>query len=353
MTTLNLNQDYESGSDITNSRIIQYAEERGWKFIRNVSWPTEMKLGLEGAEWEYRTAHWSISAMKFGDNGIAAITMSSGQITAIIYTDQADTAEEIIDRLKLLYPILESDDPEVVPVHFWTDGPNGPEATVRNLKVPDWNNISDNYAGNARSALSKVMNDKWRPGNSGQLLLWLGQAGTGKTTALRALAKEWKEWCEIHYIVDIEQFFGSHGAKYMMGVLLGANAYESDEEKYRLIVLEDAGEMLAADARTKVGQSLSRLLNIVDGLIGQGLNVMILATSNEELGKLHEAVSRPGRCAVRIKFSPLNAKETEQWMEKHNVEAKVSNKTLAELYAMTDDFDVIDATSEQSIGFGS
>ena len=48
------------------------------------------------------------------------------------------------------------------------------------------------------------------------------------------------------------------------------------------------------DAKERTGQALSRFLNVVDGLIGQGLRLLVLVTSNEELGKLHPAVSRPG-----------------------------------------------------------
>ena len=41
----------------------------------------------------------------------------------------------------------------------------------------------------------------------------------GKTFALRALAWEWREWCEFSYIVDPDAFFGQH-ADYLMSVLL-------------------------------------------------------------------------------------------------------------------------------------
>jgi hypothetical protein len=34
-------------------------------------------------------------------------------------------------------------------------------------------------------------------------------AGTGKTFGLRALAWEWREWCDFHYIVDPDTFFGT------------------------------------------------------------------------------------------------------------------------------------------------
>jgi hypothetical protein len=50
-------------------------------------------------------------------------------------------------------------------------------------------------------------------------------------------------------------------------------------------------------------------LNVVDGLIGQGLRVLVLVTTNEELKSLHPAVARPGRAAANIEFHALSRHE--------------------------------------------
>jgi hypothetical protein len=63
------------------------------------------------------------------------------------------------------------------------------------------------------------------------------------------------------------------------------------------------------DAKARTGQALSRFLNVVDGLIGQGLRLLVLVTSNEDLGKLHPAVNRPGRCIQKILFQPFTSVE--------------------------------------------
>src|ERR1041384_3646648 len=60
---------------------------------------------------------------------------------------------------------------------------------------------------------------EFRPAHGGQLILWHGLAGTGKTFGLRALAWEWRDWCDLHYIVDPDSFFGDH-ADYLMSVLM-------------------------------------------------------------------------------------------------------------------------------------
>src|SRR5438552_1204993 len=97
-----------------------------------------------------------------------------------------------------------------------------------------------------------------------------------------------KAWCRFHVIVDPEQFFGT-GADYMMTVLLertdddnAARDENPTDSLWRLLVLEDTGELLSVDAKDRRGQGLSRLLNVCDGLLGQSLNVLVLITTNED-----------------------------------------------------------------------
>ena len=42
------------------------------------------------------------------------------------------------------------------------------------------------------------------------------------------------------------------------------------EGRWRLLLLEDCDELIGADAKRASGQALSRLLNLTDGLLGQG-----------------------------------------------------------------------------------
>src|SRR5256886_15351988 len=102
------------------------------------------------------------------------------------------------------------------------------------------------------------------------------------------------------------------------GFLLEEGSEDDDSGRaWRVLVLEDTGELLSAEARIAVGQGLSRFLNVVDGLIGQGLRVLVLVTTNEELRKLHPAVARPGRCAANVEFKPLTGAEATAWLERH------------------------------------
>jgi hypothetical protein len=248
--------------------------------------------------------------------------------------------------------------------------------------VPEWNEIRENYAQSTKAGLEEIMSG-FRPAHGGQLILWHGEVGTGKTFALRALAWQWREWCQIHYVVDPDTFFGEH-ADYLMTVLMqsggmgehvgmlmsvhwvgmgpGFTSYgpdvfdvhedvmddegEQDPEEaalahglrpaphWRLLVLEDTGELLRPDAKSIIGQGLSRFLNVVDGLIGQGLRVLVLVTTNERIETLHPAVARPGRCAANIEFDPFSEQEATAWLNSRGAGVGAdAPRVLASLYA--------------------
>ena len=75
-------------------------------------------------------------------------------------------------------------------------------------------------------------------------------------------------------------------------------------------------------------------------MIGQGLRVLVLVTTNEEIKTLHPAVARPGRCAANVRFEPLSREEALSWLGAHGSEAQVTSATtLASLYALAEGLD--------------
>jgi hypothetical protein len=110
---------------------------------------------------------------------------------------------------------------------------------------------------------------------------------------------------------------------------------EAPQHLWRLLMLEDSGEFLTMDAKARTGQALSRFLNVVDGLIGQGWRLLVLVTSTEALGTLHPAVSRPGRCVQKIRFQPFTTVEANAWLARYGETRSMgdTSRTLAELYA--------------------
>ena len=111
---------------------------------------------------------------------------------------------------------------------------------------------------------------------------------------------------------------------------------QADQNKWTVFILEDAEELISADAKNEVGQGLGQLFNVTDGLIGQGLKILFIITTNTKIEKFHPAIIRPGRCLVRHEFSKFGAKETKQWFKtkkaEHLMPGLDHEYTLAELY---------------------
>jgi hypothetical protein len=335
--------------------------ERGLTHLRTGGWATSVRSldAIEDAVHRV-SGDGSESVLAERDGTLAQLSLYSGWVHVQVAAEDPDRVERTLAELKELFPPPDPSSSHKVSVQFWTYGPHGPISSYREVSVPEWADLADNYSASTRRALDGLM-DGFKPAHGGQLILWHGEAGTGKTFALRALAWEWRDWCELKYIVDPDSFFGEH-ADYLMSVLtqpgyaempdprvmqrmmmsggyagFGGRPNEDGEgnKAWRLLILEDTGELLTPDAKSIIGQGLSRFLNVVDGLIGQGLRILVLVTTNEPIKALHPAVARPGRCAANIEFEPLSVEESNAWLERHGVDERVARPTLlGDLYAL-------------------
>jgi hypothetical protein len=268
-----------------------------------------------------------------GEGCLAAVFLSRGTVHLRVGARNVDDLAAARAWIRERYPVVKPSEEQRIWITFWSLSPHGACEMTRKIDVPRWDEVGENYPADMRDSVARLMSSEFEPGLGGRLLLWHGEPGTGKTYALRSLAWEWRSWCDFHYVTDPETFFGS-SPTYMLDVLLNESDDESDEGgRWRLLILEDTGELLAADAKERTGQGLSRLLNVVDGLIGQGLRVLVLVTTNEALRSLHPAVSRPGRCASQIEFTAFSADEAAEWLARHGAEAVPRPGTLASLYA--------------------
>lgn len=250
----------------------------------------------------------SVAVWKADDGYVVTAAYADGDVEVRGLAATPDTARHLADTHAAAYPPATPVADGLVRIRFWYDSAFGPSSRVRALACPAWMDIAANYPQDVRGQLSDLAALQPADDLGGRLILFHGPPGTGKSFVLRALASEWASFCDVHYVTDPDEMLAQ--ASYLT-TLLSDNA---GEERWRLLVLEDSGEFAAEDARTRSGAGLSKLLNAADGLLGQGTRTMFLITTNEPVGSLHPAVTRPGRCLANVELGPFPAEEASEWL---------------------------------------
>jgi hypothetical protein len=261
----------------------------------------------------------------------------------MVTASTADVADEVIAAVRrAVSPGQEA--AGKVRLTMWTVGNGGsPNRHRRWVDTPVWDSIGGNYPGEVGIALTRLTGLARPSEHGGRLLLWYGEPGTGKTTAIRSLAHEWRDWADIHLVLDPEAFFAS--PEYLMHVVADEDLWDPtamSTSRWKVLVVEDADELIRADARVDAGASMSRLLNLTDGILGHGLRVLLLITTNEPMHGLHPAVVRPGRCLADVQFRPFSRPEAIAWLD-GVAQVPSGELTLAELFRALGDRDPVTA----------
>ena len=248
-----------------------------------------------------------------------------------IYTNNEEFRDKIFN---CIVPIVEEYPCEV----YWvTQGSNGFGINKLTLKDGLFN-IKSHY--NDDFNYTKV-NEFIRSKDSG-LIIFHGTPGTGKTFVLRNLAQENPD---IHFYFMDKSTFNYIDNQSLIQFLF------SEQIKNSIFVLEDC-ETLLTDRINTGNHLLSTILNLSDGILGDGLNIKFICTFNADLVKIDKAILRKGRLKYKYEFKALTPEKTQMLAKELNKNIPSDKSlTVAEIYNWEEDNNN-KAPKRKPIGFG-
>lgn len=293
----------------------------------------------------HRAVSTTTTAMCFATTPIGSLLIGSRSLMADVFVSAATLhdANTLIEFVRSRIPSTDRERPEVM-LRTWHLGDFGPEFEDRRVDQQDWVDIEHNYPVRVARQFRRLV-DLTEPTNAGRLILLHGPPGTGKSTAIRTLAKEWRKWCTTNIVADPEQLF--RAPNYLNRVLRERpdvaarprlDRIPEAQQRWRLIVAEDTDEYLHSTARNDAGASLGRLLNVTDGINSDSHRALVILTTNEHVRNLHPALTRPGRCLAQIEFCKFTTTEARGWLPAE-VEAPREPVSLAELLGLRGDLE--------------
>lgn len=195
------------------------------------------------------------------------------------------------------------------------------------------------YAGYSQEIHSKIREmiaDLKTPFPTGRISLLEGPPGTGKTFILRGLMRDIPN---ATFIFVPPQMIPQLGSPSLVPVLL---RLKSEESKGPVIFLcEDADSILTKRNQSNM-EDVAAMLNLSAGLIGELVDIRIVATTNADRSQIDEAILRPGRLSQYIKVAPLSL-----------VEANALYAKLTGTDPSTDLWHGVRTSAYRRVGFGA
>lgn len=246
-----------------------------------------------------------------------------------VFSDSIDTIMPLLEYIKP----YENDTKNNTTFTYITQSTRGFESVE--LEVNSNEDVSlDNY--NDDIPYDKML-DFCDNSESG-LMLFSGQAGTGKTSLIKKLMTNSRH----NFILLSANTLSNIDTTEFMSYLI-----KNGEDN--VLVLEDCDSLLKS-RNLGENNAISTLLNLSDGILGDALKLKFICTYNTEESNIDKALLRKGRLKLKYIFKPLNKERAQKIADSLNYKIKIDKDiTLADLY----NIDTIDfsAKNTNKIGF--
>lgn len=196
-----------------------------------------------------------------------------------------------------------------------------------------------NY-GKSFLKVHEVIEHRLNKNNDKGIILLHGDPGTGKTSYIKYLTSLIKEKDILFIPPSMAEMLSEPS---IIPFLM--------EHKNSILIIEDAERVISDREINGSPSGVSNVLNLTDGILGDCLNIQIVATFNMKREKIDKALLRKGRLIAEHKFEKLNVEETNKLL-KHLDKDIISNEEmcLADIYNI--DVELIKSNNKTNkIGF--
>jgi hypothetical protein len=193
------------------------------------------------------------------------------------------------------------------------------------IKLPSEDiDVNMNYGSEASGKFDRIVEHLGK--NKNGLVLLSGDPGTGKSTFIKYLTTKTDR--KVIYISSgaAEQLTNPDFLSFIM------------RHRNSILLLEDAEKVLRSRS-TQDNEAISNILNITDGILGDCLNIMVIATFNIDRENIDPALVRKGRLLLEHHFKALPAEDCNLILEDIGSDRRTEEPmTLAEIYNPEDNF---------------
>ncbi len=175
---------------------------------------------------------------------------------------------------------------------------------LHGLEMPDAPLVRTNYSETVLGGFDVVAEELCASSPSARLVILAGPPGTGKTHFVRGLAHALQG--RANFIVVSAELFEALDGPSLLALFLEQRRHALGVPT--VLILEDADRALLRRGTDNLS-TVQRLLNLSDGIIGVGLDIRILATTNGQKIEIDPAIRRPGRLLAEIRLEALSLRE--------------------------------------------
>ncbi len=264
------------------------------------------------------------------------IDIEDGYVLVLHQEEQEELALKIIHQLKKIIKRQKTKH-EFCLISSSSHGLHTYEIDLKKPKLDLQKHYNDDIDAMHTTTLKSL-----RQKNKSGLILFHGVPGTGKSTYIRYLIHQLKK----KVIFMPPNFAKSLEAPEVTRMLI--------ENINTVFVIEDAEDLLVSRDQFK-NSSISMLLNLTDGLLGESLGIQIIATFNTHISNIDKALLRKGRLIGLYEFKPLSIEKSKLLLEENGL-SDVDIKqpmTLADIYNNEQNEFTINTNKRASIGFAS